>query len=317
MNESMDELTIEINSTVGDSVSNINKLVTSLNKLDSSLKKVVNQSKNLSILKNNLSVSGVVSSGAKKTKTFKSERSQLTDLGVDLKQYKLVSSIKETNSELLKYKNNMGNVVTITRKYTDNVLRRTGKELSNVKVRLSETHKELKNGNSLWNSLTKGTSGFIVKLKIIGSEIMNFAKSLADMVENASKYEESLNLFKVTMGDYFEKADSFVNTFSDALYLDPANVMQYMGSFNSLVKGLGVGAENSYLMSQNLTQLVYDLASFKNLSFEESFRKLQSAISGELEPLILVAIICEYYRKRSELINIRCGKNFLLLTGKI
>lgn len=309
MNESMDELTIEINSTVGDSVSNINKLITSLNKLDSSLKKVVNQSKNLSILKNNLSTSGVVSSGAKKTKTFKSESSQLADLGVDLKQYKLVSSMKETNSELLKYKNNMGNVVTINRKFTDG-LDGTSRELSNVKVRLSETHKELKNGNSLWNSLTKGTSGFIVKLKIIGSEIMNVAKSLADMVENASKYEESLNLFKVTMGDYFEKADSFVNTFSNALYLDPANVMQYMGSFNSLVKGLGVGAENSYLMSQNLTQLVYDLASFKNLSFEESFRKLQSAISGELEPLILVAIICEYYRKRSELINIRCGKKF-------
>lgn len=290
MNESMDELTIEINSTVGDSVSNINKLITSLNKLDSSLKKVVNQSKNLSILKNNLSTSGVVSSGAKKTKTFKSERSQLADLGVDLSKYKLFSSIKETNSELLKYKDTLGNVVTITRKYTDNGLRRTGKELSNVKVRLSETHKELKNGNSLWNSLTKGVSGFIVKAKLIVGEIKNFANSLADMVENASKYEESLNLFKVTMGDYFGKADSFVKKFSDALYLDPANVMQYMGSFNSLVKGLGVGAENSYLMSQNLTQLVYDLASFKNLSFEESFRKLQSAISGELEPLRNVGV---------------------------
>ena len=68
-------------------------------------------------------------------------------------------------------------------------------------------------------------------------------------------------------------------------------------SLNSLIKGLGVGADEAYLMSKNLTQLVYDLASFKNLDIETSFRKIQSAMSGEIEPLTLVAIICEYYRK--------------------
>ena len=63
-----------------------------------------------------------------------------------------------------------------------------------------------------------------------------------------------------------------------------------MGSFNSLVKGLGVAEEKSYLMSKNLTQLTYDLSSFKNLDFDTAFRKLQSAMSGEIEPLRNVGV---------------------------
>ena len=38
-------------------------------------------------------------------------------------------------------------------------------------------------------------------------------------------------------------------------------------------------------MSQNLTQLGYDISSFFNISIEDAMQKLQSGISGELEPL--------------------------------
>lgn len=38
-------------------------------------------------------------------------------------------------------------------------------------------------------------------------------------------------------------------------------------------------------MSKNLTQLGYDLSSFFNISVEDAMQKLQSGISGELEPL--------------------------------
>ena len=70
------------------------------------------------------------------------------------------------------------------------------------------------------------------------------------------------------MGDHAQEGYDWIQKFSSALYLDPSNVMQYMGSFNSLIKGLGTGSDRAYLMSKNLTQLTYDLASFKNLSIK-------------------------------------------------
>jgi hypothetical protein len=53
----------------------------------------------------------------------------------------------------------------------------------------------------------------------------------------------------------------------------------------TLLTGFGVAADKSALMSKNLTQLGYDLSSFFNITFADAMQKLQSGISGELEPL--------------------------------
>ena len=39
------------------------------------------------------------------------------------------------------------------------------------------------------------------------------------------------------------------------------------------------------LMSRNLTQMIYDAASFFNVSIDTAATKFQSGIAGELEPL--------------------------------
>lgn len=224
---------------------------------------------------------------------------QFKDLKINLNDSQLKSSISSINSDLLKYVTSSGQVVTVNRKVKQG--------LDSYAVSIKDVNKELKNGTSLWSAFTKGASGLITKVRIIYDTLSDIAYKMADIVDGAAEYEEALNLFTVSMGEYAEEASNWVDTFSTALYLDPANVMQYMGSLNSLISGLGVGADNSYKMSKNLTQLAYDLASFKNMNFEEAFTKLQSGISGEIEPLILAAIICEYYRKHSEPSNGGCG----------
>lgn len=207
---------------------------------------------------------------------------QFKQLGVNLSSSKLKSSISSVNSDLLRYVNSSGQVVTVNRKVKNG--------LDTYTVSLKNMNNELKEGVSLWSAFTKGISGAIVKFRIIYDTISNLAYKMADIIESASEYEEALNLFLVSMGDQAEEATAWVERFSTALYLDPANVMQYMGSLNSLISGLGVGADKSYLMSKNLTQLAYDLASFKNMKFEEAFTKLQSGISGEIEPLRNVGV---------------------------
>lgn len=67
--------------------------------------------------------------------------------------------------------------------------------------------------------------------------------------------------------------------------IDPAQWLRNQGVFNTLLTGFGDTAERAQLMSQNLTQLGYDISSFFNISIEDAMQKLQSGISGELEPL--------------------------------
>lgn len=209
-------------------------------------------------------------------------QAQLKALGIDLSKSTLKSSISTINSDILRYVTSSNQLVTVNRKIKNG--------LDTYTVSLKNVNKELKNGVSLWDAFTKGVSGAIVKMKIVFGTLTSGANKLVDLIKSASEYEEALNLFTVSMGSQAEEATKWIERFSEALYMDPSNIMQYMGSLNSLISGLGVGAENSYLMSKNLTQLAYDLASFKNLSVEEAFTKLQSGISGEIEPLRNVGV---------------------------
>jgi hypothetical protein len=68
--------------------------------------------------------------------------------------------------------------------------------------------------------------------------------------------------------------------------IDSKDFMQYQGVFKNLTAGFGVAAEDADVMSQNLTQLSYDMASFFNASsVEESFDKLSSAMAGQVKGL--------------------------------
>ena len=58
-----------------------------------------------------------------------------------------------------------------------------------------------------------------------------------------------------------------------------------MGVFNMITTGFGLANDQAYKMSKNLTQLTYDISSFYNINIDEAAQKVQSAISGELEPV--------------------------------
>lgn len=111
------------------------------------------------------------------------------------------------------------------------------------------------------------------------------ANIMAGWVQESNDYVENLNLFNVAMGDYAEEARAYAESVSEIMGIDPSEWMRNQGVFQTLLTGFGVAADRANLMSQNLTQLGYDISSFFNISYEESMQKLQSGISGELEPL--------------------------------
>lgn len=127
-------------------------------------------------------------------------------------------------------------------------------------------------------SLRTATVAFIAVIYKLGRALSSCIKSSMDFVE-------TMNLFNVSMGDNAIKAGQFAEKVQQAFGIDMADWMRNQGVFQTLIEGFGVASEKADIMSQNLTQLGYDLSSLFNLPFAESMQKLQSGIAGELEPL--------------------------------
>ena len=139
------------------------------------------------------------------------------------------------------------------------------------------------------SSSTRGLSATLGNLRL--SVLAAFATLrrlygvLADCFDISNQFIENLNLFTVTMGESADEAYAFAEAVNEALGIDTSDWIRYQGFFQSIAKGFGTTAEQADLMSKNLTQLSYDIASFYNVSVEEAYNKVVSGFSGELEPL--------------------------------
>jgi len=102
---------------------------------------------------------------------------------------------------------------------------------------------------------------------------------------------ESENLFEVSMGRMAKAAREWSEEMSAALGLNAFEVRKMVGTFDVMTKSLGVGEEEAFEMSKALTKLAQDMASFFNLRPEEAFQKLQSGITGEIEPLKRLGVV--------------------------
>ena len=143
------------------------------------------------------------------------------------------------------------------------------------------------------NTVNKGsaqTSRFGISLKNIKTAafmagIRMIRQEISKAITESNAYQEDLNLFTASMGQYAKEAKEYAENVGDIMGIDPAKWMRNQGVFNTLLSGFGSVADRSYLMSKNLTQLGYDISSFFNISVEDAMQKLQSGVSGELEPL--------------------------------
>ncbi len=109
--------------------------------------------------------------------------------------------------------------------------------------------------------------------------------AISSWISKSNNYVEDLNLFTAAMGEYASAAKEYAETIGDAMGVDPSTWMRSQGVFMTLATGFGVAGDRAATMSQQLTQLGYDISSFFNVSVEDAMQRLQSGIAGELEPL--------------------------------
>ena len=173
-----------------------------------------------------------------------------------------VSNITISNS-FNKTTNAINKTTTATNKY-ENAAKKTGKSTK---------------------SFTDNMAQQISKWRTLFGVFQSAARTMGSWFTESNDYIETLNLFNVTMGEGADAARKYAESVQNLMGIDISEWMQYQGTFKQLTSGFGVASNQADIMSQNLTQLSYDMASFFNTDVETAFDKLSSAMSGQVKGL--------------------------------
>ncbi|WP_068783211.1 phage tail tape measure protein [Paenibacillus phocaensis] len=109
-------------------------------------------------------------------------------------------------------------------------------------------------------------------------------------IDLASDLTEVQNVVDVTFGQGAEQINEFAKSALKNFGLSELSAKQFAGTLGALMKSSGVSSKHLISMSENLTALAGDFASFYNLDPAEAFEKIKSGISGETEPLKALGI---------------------------
>ena len=198
---------------------------------------------------------------------------------------KSLEGLKTASSKMTKAKNGLNKLSESLDK-----LKASSKGMQNLD-KLTSNITKLGNSSGKAASSFKTLGGGFGSLKsIIGAaglhlSFMEIYKAIAGCIGKINDYVENINLFKVSMGEFYEEGKKYAEMLESLMGIDSGEWMRNQGMFMSMAKGFGLANEQAYEMSKGLTELAYDMSSLYNAKVEEAFLKLRSALAGEIEPL--------------------------------
>lgn len=164
------------------------------------------------------------------------------------------------------------------------------------------------------NTLGKSYVNLAAKISLAYMGLKRIVGVIASWITASNQYIEDMNLFTVSMGQYAEEAYKYAQQVGEIMGINPGEWMRNQGVFMTITEGFGVASDRAYTMSKNLTQLTYDLTSFFNISTSDAFQKLESGISGELEPLRRLGYDLSVARLQQEAYNLGIDKSVMSMT---
>jgi hypothetical protein len=111
------------------------------------------------------------------------------------------------------------------------------------------------------------------------------AAPLVASIKLASDAAESLNRFKAVFAEQAEAAEDFAQRTAKAVGRSAVEIRDSLATFQGFFLGLGFKGDEARKMSEQLSALAIDFASFNNLSDQEAVDRFISALSGSSEVL--------------------------------
>ena len=131
---------------------------------------------------------------------------------------------------------------------------------------------------SLKSMASKALGAIGITLSVAG------VKSAIDsFVEVASSVEEMQNKFDVVFGETSDEVNQWAQDYSDAIGRNKDDIKAYLADQQNLLVGFGMTREAGAQLSEQMTTLALDLASFGNLDETASVNNMTKAVMGESE----------------------------------
>lgn len=133
-------------------------------------------------------------------------------------------------------------------------------------------------------SVTSAFSGLGKKIGItLGTVAVGaFVKSCLDL---GSDLAEVQNVVDVTFQEMNGSVNEFAKNAIEKFGLSETVAKKYMGTYGAMSKAFGFTEKQAYDMSETITGLTADVASFYNLGTDEAYTKMKSIWTGETESL--------------------------------
>lgn len=150
---------------------------------------------------------------------------------------------------------------------------------------ISQSAKKTSSGISKVGTIAKGVFAGILGatiVKKVGSAFIEVGKNGTQL---ASDLSEVQNVVDTTFGSNSKKIDSWSKTALKSFGLSELQAKQFNGTMGAMLKSTGLSGDSVTKMSEKLTGLSGDMASFYNISQEDAFEKIQAGIAGETKPL--------------------------------
>lgn len=290
----IDTLVIDVSTNASNAVKGLQDLGKALEGLKSA-GKFSTVSKNLNNLSTALNNLKVTSDTTSKLSTLASSLAQLKDatkgngLGSLLKNIQKIPEItKSLDAKVIKqfadYMQQLSTALTPLASQLNTIATGFSKLPNKVTQCVTAVDKMNKSSNTLKSRLGgvgNALQGFL-GITLSGYAIGGYFKN---SISEINSFVERINYSNQVMREYAEEAQNYAYKVQDVLGIDASAFIEAQSTFMSLAQGFGVAGDKAYAMSKGLTELAYDISSFKDENPEEVFQRLQSAISGEIEPV--------------------------------
>ena len=298
----IDSLQIEIEATSSDAASKINQLATALTNLKSAAKGgagLTTTTKQLQALSNAAKLINGTNLNSQKIQQFASAMNSLSTIQKASGLNSTINALKKLpeistaldKADLGKFAQQMNQVASAMRPLATE-MQKVANGFSAFPIRIQkiiQSNSALAASNNKtaksFGVLGTGISSTVAKLGVYYLAFQRIATVASDWIKSANDYIENVNLFQVSMGEFYDEAFAYAQLVSDRLGIDPSEWMRNQGVFMSMANGFGLAREQAYALSEGLTELSYDLSSLYNEDVEQSALRLQSALSGEIEPI--------------------------------
>ena len=116
----------------------------------------------------------------------------------------------------------------------------------------------------------------------------------------ASDAEEVTNVLHLAFGSMSNDVEAWAAKFSEATGTSRFEAREMVGDLGLIIKGLGFGSQATFDMSTRMTELARDMASAKNVRFEDALTKIRAGLLGEAEPLRVMGVALTAARVKEE-----------------